>query len=283
VPRNHVNKRLFFGTAGSPHSVGGLKSTADGVKRVDELGLDGMELEFVMGVNISDVVARQIAQIAINRGLKLTVHAPYFINLNAHEPSIVKASQARLLQSARTAHLCGALSVAFHAGFYMGDPPEKAHENIKKNLAEVIERMEKDKLRVRLSPELMGKNSQFGALNEVLRLSSELPGVGPCIDFAHWHARTGAFNSYPEFATVLSQTGERLGENALKEMHIHVAGIAYGKSGEREHLDLKESDFAYIELIQALKDFKVGGVVVCESPNLEEDALVLKKTYTELT
>ena len=273
--------RLLFGTAGSPLSSGGTKSTVDGIKRIAELRLDCLEIEFVMGVNISDTIARQIALVALHRNIRLSVHAPYYINLNAREPEKIKASQAWLLQAARAAVLCGAGDVVFHAGFYMGDPPEKAYETVKLHLAEVLEQMDKDGIKVRLRPELMGKTSQLGALNEVLRLSDELPGIAPCIDFAHWHARTGVFNSYNEFATMLSQIKERLGAAALKDMHMHVAGIAYGQSGEKRHLDLKDSDFAYRELLQALKDFKATGLLICESPNLEDDALMLKWAFAQ--
>ncbi|HEX9896482.1 MAG TPA: TIM barrel protein [Dehalococcoidales bacterium] len=273
---------LLFGTAGNPHSSKPPHSTVEGIKRIAELGLDSLEIEFVRGVNIGEVSARQIAQVALNRNIKLSVHAPYFINLNAHEPEKMKASQVRLIQAARAAALCGAGDVAFHPAFYLGDPLEKVYETVKNSLLEVREQLDKDGIKVRLRPELMGKASQFGALNEVLRLASEIPRVAPCIDFAHWHARTGAFNSYDEFATVLSQIKERLGAPALKEMHIHVAGIAYGKSGEKNHLDLRDSDFAYRELLQALRDFKAGGLVICESPNLEEDALLLKRAFVEL-
>jgi len=273
--------RLSFGTAGNPLSSGGTKSTVDGIKRIAELGLDCLEIEFVMGVNIGDATAHQIAAVALHRNIRLSVHAPYYINLNAREPDKVKASQTRLWQAARAAMLCGAGDVAFHAGFYLGDPPEKVYETVKLNLSSVLEQMDKDGIKVRLRPELMGKASQFGALNEVLRISDELPGVAPCIDFAHWHARTGVFNSYDEFATMLNQTRERLGEAALKDMHLHVAGIAYGKSGEKRHLNLKDSDFAYRELLQALKDFRVGGLLICESPNLEDDSQMLKKAFAE--
>jgi deoxyribonuclease-4 len=128
----------------------------------------------------------------------------------------------------------------------------------------------------------MGKGSQFGTLEEILNLSTEVEGIAPCVDFAHWHARTGAFNSYQEFAAMLSQIENRLGRTALDNMHIHASGIAYGKKGELKHLNLKESDFQYIELIKALKDYKVKGLFICESPNLEEDALLLQTTYNGL-
>ena len=106
--------------------------------------------------------------------------------------------------------------------------------------------------------------------------------MAPCIDFAHWHARTGKFNSYAEFTAILLQIEERLGRTALDNMHIHVSGIRYSKKGELNHLDLEESDFCYTELLRALKDYDVKGMVICESPNLEQDALLLQATYTNI-
>ena len=83
----------------------------------------------------------------------------------------------------------------------------------------------------------------------------------------------------PEFSQVLDQVGEKLGREALDDLHLHVSGINYGEKGERNHLNLADSDFQYIELIQALKDHEAKGIVICESPNLEEDALMLQGVY----
>ena len=126
----------------------------------------------------------------------------------------------------------------------------------------------------------MGKISQFGSLEELLNLCSEVEGLAPCLDFAHLHARTGKYNSYYEFKSVLNQVEKRLGRPALDNLHLHVSGINYSnKSGEIMHLNLRESDFKYTELLQALKEQEVKGAVICESPNLEEDALHLQETY----
>jgi len=133
-----------------------------------------------------------------------------------------------------------------------------------------------------IRPEITGKASQFGTLEEILALSTELEGVAPCIDFAHWHARTGKLNSYQEIASILEQVKERLGRTALDNMHIHVSGISYGKGGETKHLNLKESDFQYTELLKALRNYQAKGLVICESPNLEEDALLLQAAYNTL-
>ena len=226
--------------------------------------------------------ARLVAETAAREGVKLSAHAPYFMNFNAREPEKIRASQVRLLQTARIASLCGAQSVVFHTAFYLGDPPEKAYGTIKKHLEEVLVQLRRENNRVRIRPEVMGKNSQFGTVEEILNLCNELEGLAPCIDFAHWHARTGVFNSYREFSSILQQIKERLGRTALDDMHIHFSGIKYGEKGELKHLNLRESDLQYVELIKALKDYEVKGLVICESPNLEDDAQLLQETYNTL-
>ncbi len=97
------------------------------------------------------------------------------------------------------------------------------------------------------------------------------------------HARSaGKLNSYEEFYNVLEILEKELGKKALKEMHVHVSGIEYSAKGERYHLNLKDSDFKYKELLKALKEFNCKGVVISESPNIEEDALLMKKCFEEL-
>lgn len=269
---------LLFGTGGVPHSAKS-SSTTSGIERIAELGLGCMEIEFVRGVKMDKAGAYPVAETATRTGIKLSAHAPYFINFNAREPEKIKASQERLLQTARIASLCGAESVVFHTAYYLGDPPEKAYNTVKKYLAETLNQLKRENNRVRIRPEVPGKPSGFGTPDEIFNLCTELEGLAPCIDFAHWHARTREFNSYPEFVSILLQVKQRLGRAALDNMHIHVSGIAYGPKGEIKHLNLKESDFQYVELLQALKNYEVKGIVICESPNLEEDALLLQTTY----
>ena len=272
---------LLFGTGGTPRSAR-IPSTISGIERIAELGLGCMEIEFVQGVRMGEGGARLVADTATREGVKLSAHAPYFINFNAREPEKIRASQDRLLQTARIASICGAESVVFHAAFYLGDPPEKAYNTVKKYLGETLNQLKKENNPVWIRPEVMGKPSNFGTLQEILDLSTELDRLAPCIDFAHWHARAGKLNSYPEFTSILQQVKERLGKIALDNMHIHVSGIAYGKKGEIKHLNLEESDFQYTELLKALRDYDAKGLVICESPNLEVDALLLQATYNTL-
>jgi deoxyribonuclease-4 len=273
--------KIIFGTAGIPLSTQ-IASTIGGIERIAELSLGCMEMEFVRGVKMREESARLVAESAAKAGIKLSAHAPYFINFNAHEPAKIKASQQRLLHTARIAAVCGADSIVFHPGFYLGDPPEKAYSQVKQSLTEILSQLKRENNQVQVRAETMGKPSEFGTLEEILNLCTELEGLDICMDFAHQHAGTGAFNTYEEFSSILLRIREQLGRAALDNMHMHVSGIAYGKKGERKHLNLKESDLQYTELLQALKDYDVKGRVICESPSLEEDALLLQEVYNTL-
>ena len=272
---------LLFGPAGVPESSPKRDSEA-GIARVKEVGLDCMELEFVRGVSMGEEKAALVKAAAREHGVALTVHAPYYINFNSLEPDKIEASKKRLFDSARIGALCGAASVAFHAGYYMGESPAKTFRKIKKGLREVLGMCRREGVDIRLRPETSGRASQFGSLDETLALSAELDGVAPCIDFAHLHAYAGAMNSYDEFAGVLETIRRELGAEALADMHIHTSGIHYGHKGELKHLNLDESDLDYVALLRALKSFGVGGKLICESPNREADAIMMKDKYRKI-
>ena len=116
-----------------------------------------------------------------------------------------------------------------------------------------------------------------------MKISKDVEQVLPCVDFSHLYARTvGENNTLAEFRSILTSVEKQLGKMALENMHIHVAGIAFGDKGEKNHLLLKESGFNYRDLLKTLKEFKVKGVLICESPNIEEDALLMQKTFNGL-
>jgi deoxyribonuclease-4 len=273
---------LLFGTAGVPVSAK-IRSTEAGIERIAELGLGCMEVEFVQGVKMSPQVAASVGELAARKKVMLTAHGPYFINLNAVETEKVYMSKERILQTARIAALFGAKSITFHAAFYLKNTPAETYATVKRHLQEVVNILRREGNKVTISPEVTGKPSQFGTLEEILQLGSEIEGVAPCLDFSHWHARTGRANSYQEFLDILDQIERKLGRRALDNMHIHLSGIAYGKKGEIKHLMLPDSDFQYAELLKALKERKAKGVVISESmPYLENDALLLQQTYRTL-
>ncbi|MCD6276482.1 MAG: TIM barrel protein [Thermoplasmata archaeon] len=273
---------LHFGPAGVPLSSP-KRSTIDGIMHVRTLGLDAMEMEFVRGVKMGENMAKDAGKVARENNVLLTAHGPYFINLNSDDKGKREASVRRIYQTARITWIAGGYSIVFHAAYYGKLSPQKTYENVKAELKTLLGILEDEGIDIWIRPETTGKRSQFGTLEEIVKLSEELPGILPCIDFAHLHARSlGKYNTYEEFYEILSYVEEHLGREALDNMHIHVSGIEYGKKGEIRHLNLKESDMNYESLLKVWREFDIKGVVISESPNLEEDALLLKKLYGDI-
>jgi deoxyribonuclease IV len=273
--------RLLFGTAGIPLGTKG-RGTLAGIKQVNSLGLDGMELEFVRGINISSEQAPLVKKVAADEGVILTAHAPYYINLNSDDISKKKASIMRIVDTARIASLCGAYSITFHAGFFMGISKEQVYLAIEESIREIMRILDDEGISIWIRPETTGKDSQFGSLQEIISLGKTFPRLLPCVDFSHLHARAGKQNSFSEFGETLSLIESELGKKALENMHMHLSGIEYGQKGEKRHLNLKESDMNYQDLAKALKNFKVKGIIISESPNIESDSLLFRDTYSSL-
>jgi deoxyribonuclease-4 len=269
---------LLFGTAGVPFSSPKPDSRT-GIAHIRELGLDCMELAWVRRVSMGEKTAAKVRQEAEKCGVALSVHAPYYINLNSAEADKVEASRRRILKAARAGWLCGARNIVFHAAFYHDDPPKVVYERTKQHLVELTQELRAEGNDTVLRPETTGRQSQFGTLEELLALSREVEGVAPCVDFAHLHARTGKDNSYEEFVAILGSVERELGQAGLEDMHIHLSGIEYGPRGERKHTMLAEADMRYMELLQALKDLSVKGLLICESPYQEIDALIMQEAY----
>ncbi|MEL4305942.1 TIM barrel protein [Methanococcoides sp. LMO-2] len=272
-------KELLFGTAGTPLSAK-KRGSVEGIQRIRELGLGCMELEFVRGVRMKEGMAERVRATAEEEGVALSVHAPYYINLNSAEDEKIDASIERIYQSARIGALCGASSIVFHPAYYHKQDSEVVMERVNVLLGKLASRLEDEGIDAVLRPETTGKPTQFGSLEETLMMAEAIEGVMPCIDFSHLHARSsGEFNTLEEFRDVLGKVEEYLGKEGLEDMHCHVSGIEYGEKGEKNHLVLRESDYNYTDLMAAFREFGVKGLVICESPNLEEDALLLQDTF----
>lgn len=270
--------KLNFLTAGMPLATG-KGSYPEAFDILENLNLDGMEMEFVHGVRITDKSKEFLKNNSKNK--ILTAHGPFYINLNSKEEEKIDASVQRIIDTVNVAQEVGAYSITYHAAFYMGKDKETVYKQVRNQTQRIINALGETNVWIR--PETTGKATQWGDFEEIIRLSKEFEPVLPCVDFSHIHARTaGKYNTYDEFAHVLDRIGTELGTFALENFHAHIAGIEYTDKGEKQHLNLEESDMNYKDLLKALKDFGVKGAVVCESPNIEGDAQILKEYYCSL-
>lgn len=273
-------KRLNFITAGMPLRTG-KGSYPDAFDILKEMDLDGMELEFVHGVRMKDEHREFVKE--MSKDFIITAHGPFYINLNSQEPDKIDASVQRIIDTASVASKAGAFSITYHAAFYMGKDKQTVYNQVKTQTKRIIDILEQEKIKVWIRPETTGKATQWGDLEEIINLSKEFEQILPCVDFSHLHARSvGKYNTYDEFSKILEQIGTNLGQYALDNFHGHLAGIEYTAKGEKQHLNLENSDMNYKDLIKALKEFNVKGALVCESPNIEDDCKLLKNYYLSL-
>lgn len=276
-------EKLHFLTAGMPLSTPKNMGYNGAFEVLKELNLDGMEVEFVHGVRMSEETRQFLKQKSKEEGFLLTSHGPFYINLNSKEEEKVEASVQRIIETAQAAHDFGGYSITYHAAFYMGGDKETVYQQVKTQTQKIVEELEKKNIKVWIRPETTGKATQWGDYEEIIRLSKEFDQVLPCIDFSHIHARTGGeYNTYDEFCKILDRIGAELGDTAIKNFHAHLAGIEYTAKGEKRHLIFEHADMNYKDLLRAMKDFGVCGALVCESPNIETDTKILKDYYMSL-
>ena len=274
-----------FGTVGSP--LGTPKKPGGSVGAIEfskSLGLNTLELGWVQSVRVTEATCALIKAQAFEHKVSLSVHAPYFINLNATAEEWPK-SRKRLMDAAHYGNLAGATDIIFHPGSYFMQPPADVLKVAIPRLKECVQELRKAKNPVTLRPETMGKSAMLGSLEDTLKMSEKIKGVQPCLDFAHLHARPGdgTMNTVKEWKNLLEAYQAALGREALKNLHIHLSGIEYGPKGEKNHLALGKSDLKLKALLEVLKDFGCAGRILCESPIMEEDALILKKTWMKMS
>ena len=280
-----MSKRIFrFGTVGAPISRPKKPGGSVGaIIHLRTLELNAFELGWVRSVRVSEKTCAAIKATSEEHDIALSIHAPYFINLNADHEEWPK-SRKRLMDAAHYGNLAGATDIIFHPGSYFGNAPEDVLPNAIERLEGCVEEIRHAGNPVTLRPETMGKSAMLGSLDDTLKMSQALEGVEPCLDLPHLHARTGdgSMNTYDEWTNALENYGSALGGESLQRLHIHLSGIEYGPKGEREHLPIEESDLDLDAILQALYDLGCGGRIVCESPILEEDAKLIQKKWVEL-
>lgn len=242
----------------------------EGLQKCKGLGLTCLECEFTYGVRIKNDEAKKVGALAKKLGISLSVHGPYYINLNSEERPKVHASKTRILQSCERGHYLGAKYIVFHAGFYQKQDREGTYQDIKKEIVDLLKTIKKKKWNVILAPETTGKASQFGDVDELLRLRKETK-CSLTVDFAHVKARNNGKIDYDELFKKIKGIGH---------IHAHFSGIEWTAKGERRHLITEAKDIK--ELLKYMKRYKVDVTIINESPDPFGDCVKTRKVLGEL-
>jgi deoxyribonuclease-4 len=270
---------IYVGPGGVPISSPD-RSTIGGIKHCAKLGLNAMEVEFVRGVNMSPEMAIEVGKVAKELGVRLSVHAPYYINLLSDKKTIVKASIVRILDSMHRGMLMGADAVAVHAAYYGKLNQSEALKKMKELTKIILEEAEKRAIKnIALGYETMGKASQWGSLDEIIELYDIFkPKLIPYLDWGHLFVRAQGTINYSEILDKLKKLG-------IKHINSHFNCVKYSKTS-KEWVDVhdlvrtKNPDFE--PLAKLLIDRKVDITLISETPVLEQDALEMKAILEKL-
>lgn len=275
----------LFGTAGNPDAFydAGYKASVDMPAWLSGLGLTAYEYQCSRGVHVGQATAEQLGIKAREFGIKLSIHAPYFINLASEDEKIITNTQKHFLKSLEVAKWMGADRVVFHIGGPGKNARSAAMERAKKALAVILEQAEQRGLsRINLLPETMGKQNQLGTLEEVLSLCKLSKGVLPAVDFGHLHAVTqGKYLSCKEFEAVFTAVGETLGQKVAQELHIHFSKIEFTKAGEKRHWTFDDPYGPPHEcLLEVIAQKSYTPRIICESAGTQaKDAKKMQQLY----
>jgi len=264
VPYSRRMGRIRLGPAHIPDR----ESPEAAIELLLERGYDACEIDFESGFWMGYPWAERLGELARERDVALSVHAPLFGWVGHLEASGRKWSSAlgALDRSAGIAKACGAEVVVFHPGFLLGRSREDAIASVVEQLGTLRERLEGKDRAVPFGIEVMGRVRDLGSLDDVLEISQRTGWVRPVLDFAHMHATSdGAFLEPSLFGEALEAADAVLEPGA--PFHIHFSDIAFANRNETKHLPYGDGTLRADPLREALDRFERPATVISESPD----------------
>lgn len=278
-----------FGPAGNSESFSamGYKSSLQVPQYIEQMGLDVFEYQCGRGVNIGAEKAAQLGVLAKEKGIGLSLHAPYYISMSSVEEEKRLNSIRYILESARAVKAMGGNRIVVHTGSCGKISREQALQLAVDTMRSAIAALDSEGLDdIRICPETMGKINQLGTLEEVLTLCELDERLLPCIDFGHLNARTlGGLKTEADFTAIFDAVENRLGAARLREFHSHFSKIEYTTGGEKRHLTFSDTVFGpdYEPVMELVARKNLSPVFICESAGTQaEDAKTMKDYYTSL-
>lgn len=278
----------IFGPAGCSlqYMELGYKGSLDIPKITKLVGLDAFEYQCGRGVNIGEEKARALGKLALEEGIKLSLHAPYYISMSSVEEEKRLNSINYILSSAKAVDFMGGNRIIVHTGSCGKLPRDEALKLAMNTMELSLKALSEAGLsHIHICPETMGKINQLGDFDEVMTLCEMDKSLIPCIDFGHLNARTyGQVNSKDAFKYIIEEMGNRLGEERMKHFHSHFSKIEWTNGGEKKHLTFEDLVFGpeFEPLMELIAEYGLEPTIICESDNTQsQDALKMKQYYLE--
>lgn len=278
-----------FGPAGSAESFKamGYKSSLQIPEYLNKFSLDCFEYQCGRGVNIGEEKAKELGNVAKEKGITLSLHAPYYISMSSVEEEKRLNSVNYILASAGAVNAMGGDRIVVHTGSCGKISREKALSLAIDTMKLALDALKNEGLsHIHICPETMGKVNQLGTLTEVMELCKIDESLIPCIDFGHLNARDlGILKSKEDFEGVLNQIENDLGKDRLNIFHSHFSKIEYTTGGEKRHLTFEDTVYGpdFEPLMELVYKKGLNPTFICESAGTQtEDAKQMKDYYLSL-
>lgn len=278
-----------FGPAGTGDNFKalGFKTSLQVPQYLVNIGLDHFEYQCGRGVNIGIDKATELGSLAKEKGITLSLHAPYYISMSSVEEEKRLNSINYIMASARAVNAMGGDRIIVHTGSCGKISREEALTLAKDTMALAQKALDDEGLsNIHICPETMGKVNQLGTLHEVLELCKIDERIIPCIDFGHLNARDlGIIRGKDDFESIILEIKNQLGEYRFKNFHSHFSKIEYTTGGEKRHLTFEDTVYGpdFEPLMELVYKYGLSPTFVCESAGTQaEDAKAMKDYYLSL-
>lgn len=278
-----------FGPAGNSISFTtmGYKHSLEVPEYLEKMGLDAFEYQCGRGVNIGLDKAEKLGTLARDKGITLSLHAPYYISMSSVEEEKRLNSINYIMSSARAVNAMGGNRIVVHTGSCGKISREYALELAIDTMKKALSALDQENLgHIHICPETMGKVNQLGTLDEVMALCAIDERLIPCIDFGHLNARDlGYFKTLSDYDTVFKTIENKLGNDRLKSFHSHFSKIEYTTGGEKKHLTFADTVYGpdFEPVMELVAKYGCSPTFICESDGTQaEDAAMMKKYYNSL-
>lgn len=280
---------IRFGPAGMCEMAAAekIKSTEKLMSWLGEKGLNAFEYQCGRGVRLSAEKAAVIKLAAENAGITVSLHAPYFISLASAEEEKRINSVEYIRQSAEAVSMLGGDRIVVHPGGLSKMTREEARAIACNTLRKAQATLDENGLsQVHICPEVMGKINQLGDLEDIISFCKIDERFIPCVDFGHLNSRTaGSLQTAEDYIRVFDVLADEIGEERVRNMHIHFSKIEYSKGGEVRHLTFEDTVYgpAPEAFIESMVKRGLTPTVICESAGTQTaDSMAMLGMYKEI-
>ncbi len=233
-----------------------------------EKGHTALELPFVKEFPWKEKQCRVFGQLAAERDIQLSVHAPYFAVLTVIEEDRGKQAVSALEHTMKLGAELGAPLVVAHLGAKHGEDPEVLTERAEQRIESIRSKVED--LGVGLGLETAGNESSFGTLGDIAYLAAKFSLVRPVVDWAHLHAMSGGgLTSADAFESVFAFIKDSFPGWMIQPLHTQFSDNEFGPKGEIRHVPYGDGSLRVTPLLEAASRSGIALTVISEARDKE--------------